>query len=1104
MSQQRGKLGLVDLFGERSTNEDQTPKFNFSFLKRVKRLSEDFCYKGKLNGKECLFRVDTGSDVSIISNKFINGTERKIDVGDCKLRYPTGENVSIKFKINTEIELGKLFIKIPMFVSEISDDCLLGVDFLRRVNLSNVFDSVFGESNVSKQVARVGEFNERVSCSLNELFVNYSKNLNEGQREIFIDFLEEFQDVFSKEIIAGNCDVVEHVINLKDSLPIKQVPRRIPFQMREEVNKIIEDMRKQGVIEESQSPWMSPAVLVKKKDGSIRFCVDYRKLNSKTIKDSFPLPRIDGILDQLSGNTWFSTIDLKSGYWQIKINSSDREKTAFSIGNGLWQFTVMPFGLCNAPATFQRLMEKILHGLLFKICLVYLDDIIIFGKNFNEMLNNLKKVFLRIRSANLKINPEKCVLFEKHVKYLGHIISLEGVTTDPEKIAAVKEWPIPHTKKQLRSFLGFSSYYRKFIKGFSSLAKPLYTLTENKNKFIWEEKCQDAFDELKRVLSSSPVLSFPREEGEFILDTDASNIGIGAVLSQKQEGKEKVIAYYSRVLNKPERNYCVTRRELLAIVNSLKFFRHYLLGRKFLIRTDHVSLKWLMSFRELEGQLARWLERLQQYDFDVVHRKGLSHKNADGLSRRMCETENCQYCEKVERKSVSKQEEIVACVTLEEENLECWRQDQKKDPSISIIVQGKETNIRPSHSEIAALDISAQVYWSYWDALIIKNGVLYKKWVAPNLETNILQLVVPRHRVKEILEEAHDSSIGGHFGVNKTLEKIRKRFYWATCKQDVENWCRSCKVCVSKQGPSGKGKSPLQIYNVGLPFQRVQMDVLGPLPKTDLGNRFILVIVDCFTKWVEAFPVKNTRAKTIAEVFVREIISRHGVPSEIHTDQGRNFESKLFLELAELLGMKKTRTTALHPQSDGQVERQHQTIINYLTKFISENQKNWDQWIFMFLLAYRSSKHESTGVTPAELYLGRDLRLPLDLLRGNPPELQDQELQTVEDYIKNLKEKIEKIHTYVRGKLSLKSSRVKVQYDRKARQILFEEGQKVWLYNPRRFKGKAPKLQRNWEGPFTVIKKLSDVVYCIQKTLRHRKKVVHSDRLALFVERRLS
>jgi len=315
----------------------------------------------------------------------------------------------------------------------------------------------------------------------------------------------------------------------------------------------------------------------------------------------------------------------------------------------------MPFGLCNAPATFQRLMEKVLHGLLSKICLVYLDDVIIFGKNFNEILNNLKMVFFRLRLANLKINPKKCVLFAKHVKYLGHIVSSEGIMTDPEKIAAVREWPIPHTKKQLRSFLGFSSYYRKFIKGFSSLAKPLYALTENKSKFIWKEECQNAFDQLKCVLSSSPVLSFPKEEEEFILDTDASNIGIGAVLSQRQEGKEKVIAYYSRVLNKPEKNYCVTRRELLAIVDSLKFFRHYLLGRKFLIRTDHVSLKWLMSFRELEGQLARWLERLQQFDFEVIHRKGLSHKNADGLSRRICEAENCQYCVRMEKKDALKQ-----------------------------------------------------------------------------------------------------------------------------------------------------------------------------------------------------------------------------------------------------------------------------------------------------------------------------------------------------------------------------------------------------------------------------------------------------------------
>jgi len=286
MPQQRGKLGLVDLFGERSTNEGQTPKFTYSYLKKVERLSEDFCYRGKLNGKVYSFRVDTSSDVSIINNKFIKETERKFDVGDCKLRYLTEENVSVKFKIDTEVELGKFFIKISMFGSEIFDDCLLRVDFLRRINLNNIFESAFGDSNVIQQVARVEEFAERVSFFLKELFVNNSKNLNEKQREIFIDFLKEFQDVFSKDVIARS-DIVEHVINLKDSLPIKQVPRRIPFQMRDEVNKIIEDIRKQGVIEESQSLWILPAVLVKKKDGTIRFCVDFRKLNSKKINFLF-------------------------------------------------------------------------------------------------------------------------------------------------------------------------------------------------------------------------------------------------------------------------------------------------------------------------------------------------------------------------------------------------------------------------------------------------------------------------------------------------------------------------------------------------------------------------------------------------------------------------------------------------------------------------------------------------------------------------------------------------------------------------------------------------------------------------------------------------
>lgn len=444
---------------------------------------------------------------------------------------------------------------------------------------------------------------------------------------------------------------------------------------------------------------------------------------------------------------------------------------------------------------------------------------------------------------------------------------------------------------------------------------------------------------------------------------------------------------------------------------------------------------------------------------------------------------------------------LLSRIILGKESLESWRREQEEDSSISVIYRSKVLGARPPRSEIASWDESARIYWFYWDALVLKEGVLYKRWESPNLRTNFFQLIVPQKRIKEILEEAHDSPSGGHFGVNKTLEKIRRRFYWATCKRDVEDWCKSCMICISKRGPSGKGKSPLQIYNVGTPFQRVQMDILGPLPSTSSGNRYLLVFVDCFTKWVEAFPLKNIRARTVAETFVNEVVSRHGVPLELHTDQGRSFESKLFLEITRILGIKKTRTTPLHPQSDGQVERQHQTITNYLTKYVSENQKDWDRWVPMFLLAYRSAKHETTGFSPAELYFARDLRIPLDLLRGRPPDSCEANPVSEGSLDKKLKGKLREIHSFARERIDIRSSRIKSWYDRGARQVTFQEGQKVWFFNPRRTIGKTPKLQSNWEGPFMIIKKLSDVVFCIQKSARHKKKIIHSDRLAPFFER---
>jgi hypothetical protein len=482
---------------------------------------------------------------------------------------------------------------------------------------------------------------------LQDLYKKSADGLNQEQTTKVESLLKDYNDVFSKGSgDIGRAKGTKHKICTGDAQPIKQAPRRLPMRKRDEAIQAVEEMEKQGIVEPSMSPWSSPIVLVRKKDGSTRFCVDYRRLNDVTRKDSFPLPRVDITLDALNGAKWFSTLDLKSGYWQVELDPADKEKTAVSFGQGLWQFTVMPFGLGNAPATFERLMEAVLRGLPWKICLVYLDDIIAHAKSFDTHLENLKCVLERLREANLKLNPKKCTLFRTEVTYLGYVVSDEGISADPVKVEAVKAWPPPANIHQVRSFIGLCIYYRRFVPRFSQLAKPLLLLTEKDAVFEWTEQCNQAFQTLKDLLTKAPVLAYPDFDKPLILDTDSSDVAIGATLSQIIDGVEHPISYFSRTLSGPEKKYCVTRKELLAIVLATGHFHHCLYGNHFTIRTDHASLQWLLDFKNPEGQTARWLKKLHQYDFAVLHRRGKLHGNADALSRRPCEETGCKYCEK--------------------------------------------------------------------------------------------------------------------------------------------------------------------------------------------------------------------------------------------------------------------------------------------------------------------------------------------------------------------------------------------------------------------------------------------------------------------------
>ena len=459
---------------------------------------------------------------------------------------------------------------------------------------------------------------------LRDLVDQTSGDLDGDQRHRLAEVLLEYADIFPipGEPLTGHTDAVEHDIHTGDRPPIRCAPRRMSPEKMKKEEACVTEMLTGGQIEASDSPWSSPVVLVTKKDGGTRFCVDYRQLNDATVKDAYPLPRIDDTLDMLAGKRWFSTLDLASGYWQVSLSQDARAKTAFATHSGLFQFRVMPFGLCNAPATFERLMDRVLQGLRWSRCLVYLDDIISFGGTFSAALSNLTLIFERLRSYGLQLKSSKCHLFRESVPFLGHIVGRRGLECDPKKIEDVKSWPVPDCLKSVRQFLGFVGYYRRFIPKFADIATPLVHLTGKDVPFVWDASCSAAFRGLRASLMDAPILAFPTETGQYILDTDASNFGLGGVLSQIQDDRELVVAYCSRALRPSQRRYCTTKREMLAVVAMCLQFRSYLRGARFTLRTDHKSLVWLHRFKDTEGMLSRWLHSLQQFQFSIIHRPG--------------------------------------------------------------------------------------------------------------------------------------------------------------------------------------------------------------------------------------------------------------------------------------------------------------------------------------------------------------------------------------------------------------------------------------------------------------------------------------------------
>ena len=716
-----------------------------------------------------------------------------------------------------------------------------------------------------------------------------------------------------------------------------------------------------------------------------------------------------------------------------------------------------------------------------------------------EHLTRLDTILCRLESAGLKIRPDKCMMLQREVLFLGHVISGEGIKTSASKTDAVTSWPVPTSIKDVRSFLGLCSYYRKFIKNFAGIASPLHALTGKYARFEWDGKCQKAFEEMKEKLVTAPVMAFPRDEGQYILDCDASQVAIGAVLSQMQDGEEKVIAYASRLYSKAERNYCVTRRELLAVVYFCKHFRQYLLGRSFLIRTDHSALTWLRRTPDPVGQQSRWLEQLEEYSFVVQHRSGKKHENADAMSRIPC-----KQCHRIDDNMDVVENHVN--VVINGQNLENeWskaslEQLQMEDPQIEEFhaLKLKYQDTKPDVKDIIGCSEDTKILWYQWGDIVLQEGVLHRKHLGKDMRTIDTQLVVPKAIRKHAITLAHTGMTGGHLGPEKTKLQVRRRMYWPGWAKEVESFCKFCEACAGyRRGPAPK-QGYLDPMVMGAPMERVSVDITGPHPISSGGHKYILTIVDHFSKWADAFPIRNQEAHTIAKILVDRVFCYVGMPLQLLSDQGKNFESELFKELCQSLGIEKLRTSIYKPSTNGAVERFHRTLNSMIGKVICENHRNWHTLLPQILAAYRASEHSATGYSPNKIMLGRENRAPIDLVLG-AQSLESMQFSHVA-YVEQMQKDMLYSYAEVRKTLGKAAQRRKFTYDLSVKPKHFKIGDRVLYLYPRRYRSRSPKWQRNYIGPYEVIKQISPLNYVLKRCKGKQEVLAHVDKMKLWFE----
>ena len=868
---------------------------------------------------------------------------------------------------------------------------------------------------------------------------NYNKNLSHKDKLILFRLLWSYADIFSikDDDPLGRVNVWEHrIITEPDIQPIKRHPYFVSETQRQIIRDCIRKMLSKEVITPMCSPWGAPVTLVTKRDGSVRFCTDFRQLNAVTKDDSYPPPRIEEALSTLRNAKYFTTMDFDSCYWQIPLHKDSIEKTTFVTHLGSYAYKVMPFGLKTAPASCVRAMDIIFNKENRRICFIYMDDLLCHSLNVRDHFKRLSILFRRIRENNMKLKAKKCYFLQTSVSYLGHVIDENGIQPDKERISAVINKPHPTNLKELRRFLGFVSYYRRFIHNLSIHAHPLNRLLKKGTQFEWGNEQQFAYNFLISKLTSEPILTHFDPTAEHEIRTDASDEGLGAMLIQIQNGERKLVACTSRTLKPNEVAYAVPEKECLAIIHALNKFRPYLYGRRFVIKTDHHGLRFLMKTKDMSHRLTRWSLMLQDFTFDILYSKGSEHHDADYVSRGPFPEETDSIEERVIR-AVHLSPQAIDFTNWGPEDT---KKAQNNDPyciRVSTIL-GDPLTHRTEYKLIARKYATV-------------NGLLCR---TQTKEIPQMRLCIPKTMIRRVLSEAHGDRTS-HFGQKKTIWRCTQQFFWRGQYTDVVNFVKTCHECQLRKGPQTKELGIMGNMTIGEDvFHTISCDIIT-LPVTAKGNRYAITAVDQVSKFAMAIPIRKQDEDTVIRKLTKHIFQRFGGPEILVTDQGTNFVSRKAEETFKRFGIRHQVTVPHHPQSNGECERLNKTLASQLSINLINQQKDWDMEIDNVLLQYNSTIHSSTGYSPLYLLTGRNPGLTIAKQFGLTQTLA----------LPDIKEARETALNNIRKQQNHNQVLVNAQRKETTHQV----GDWVLLERSAAKISKNAKLQDHWAGPYQIL-----------------------------------